>query len=424
MLFNYIKIAFRNLFRQKLYAGINILGLSLGMSICILVLLFVRNEYQYDKWYENSDRIYRFTGSFKYDGEVEPTALSPRPLARMLADELPEVEAATHVLTAWNEWLVKSEGIEFYTDQYARVDSTFFDVFAMPFAHGNRTTIFDQPDQVVLSKDFAQRIFGEENPMGKVLNIRNRKDFIVAGVLEKSQGPSHFGFDLYLPLRQRTPRDNDWVSNFNYYTYARLNQPIELLALNDKVRRLYDERKRPILQAEGEEADASFDVNVSAQRLTDIYLHSQLDNEIQASGDIRYVYVYTIIAIIILLIACINFMNLSTARSARRAREVGVRKVVGASRLMSSGQFLIEALIQSFLALGLGFILVELFLPIFSSILEKKIYLPAEQVPSVLVICFFMALITGLLAGSYPAIFLSGFQPIRVLKGDFSKSKE
>lgn len=430
---NYIRIAFRNIFKQKLYSAINILGLAIGMAICILVYLYVQEELSYDRWQTDADDVYRVTGLFIDAGMEEELAVTPYPIAQTVREELPEVLAATKLNDAWDERLFQYQGQHFYTKSYAYVDSAFFEVFPYPFLSGNPQTVLQKPNNVILSKKMAARVFGEANPIGQSIRFNNQRDYIVAAVLDETDHPSHFYYDIYFPWRNqdRAIEDNEWVSMFNYYTYVKLIPGTSKQQFEDKMNQLIQGKLKSILAKNGvsdmesEEARSYHSgVRFGIQKLTDIHLYSHLDGEINANGQIRYLYIYALVAFIMLLIACINFMNIATARSANRAKEVGVRKVVGASRWHTSAQFLIESMVQSFIALILAFILAEFFLPTFNSLMGTSLSIFNNQVAWLVLTVVSFAFLTGLLAGSYPALFLSGFQPIKVLKGDFSKSKE
>ncbi|MEM8908324.1 MAG: ABC transporter permease, partial [Bacteroidota bacterium] len=430
---NYIQTALRSIRKNKLYAAINIFGLAIGMAICILVFLFIREELSYDQWWEDVDQMYRVTGLFTQEENEEWLALTPFPIARIVQDELPEVKAATKLNDAWNERLFEYDGYRFYSKSYAFVDTAFFDVFSFAFLSGNPATVLQDPNNIVLSQKMAEQIFGKANPMGQSIQFNSKKEYVVAGVLEAPIGPSHFEYDFYFPWHRTMDdlNDSEWVSMFNYYTYTKLHAGVDPLAFTEKMNQLFRSKLKGLQQKNGvadmNSADAQAyreSVRFGIQPVKDIHLRSHLDGEINPNGQLRYIYIYALVAFIMLLVACINFMNMATARSANRAKEVGVRKVIGASRWQTSLQFLTESMVQSFIALLLAFLLAEFMLPSFNLLLEKDLSIFQSGAYSIFgfVLCF--ALFTGLLAGSYPAFFLSAFQPIKVLKGDFSRSKE
>lgn len=430
MLASYLKIALRSLGKQKLYALINILGLSIGIAICMLAYLYVRYEFSYDRWYPDHEQVYRINGIFNMEGQVNEIPITPYPLAGALASDLPEVSASTKVDQGWRELLVESGKQRNYVKEYARVDSSFFQIFAFPFSAGDPETALEKPDQVVISHAFAEQFFGNKEALGKTIKIDNEREYIVSGVLAKPTGPSHFSFDFYLPSRERASLNNSWTSMFNYYTYIKLHPGTDLLAFEQKLDNLLHDKLLALAQQQGlapssaEAKDYTNTISMNAIPVTDIHLDSKLDYELSPGGDRAYIYTFLLIGFIMLLIACINFMNLATARSAHRAKEIGVRKVVGANRFGASVQLLIEAMVQSFAAAGFAILLAELFIPVFNQFSNAQLQISGDNMWSFALVTLGFALLTSLLAGSYPAIFLSGFQPVRVLKGDFSRSAE
>lgn len=430
MLSSYFKIALRSLGKQKLYALINILGLAIGIAICMLAYLYVKYEFSYDRWYAESEQVYRINGIFNMEGEVDEIPITPYPLAGALANKLPEVSASTKVDEGWRELLVEYGTQRNYVKEYARVDSSFFHVFAFPFASGDPQSALQKPDQVVISHSFAQQFFGATEALGKTVKIDNDREYIVSGVLAKPSGPSHFSFDFYLPSRKRASLENAWMQMFNYYTYVKLHHGTDLIAFEEKLDQLLHDKLVAMAQQQGlapssEEAKAFINtVTMNAVPVSSIHLDSKLDYELSPGGDRVYIYTFLLIGFIMLLIACINFMNLATARSAHRAKEIGVRKVVGANRFGASVQLLIEAMVQSFAAAGLAILLAEIFIPVFNQFSNAQLQINGENILPFSLVTLGFALFTSLLAGSYPAFFLSGFQPVRVLKGDFSRSAE
>lgn len=429
---NYLKIAFRQISRQKLYSFINIAGLAVGMSICLLVFLFAKEEYSYDQWYEGAEHIYRVNGVFLSEDGNTATNVTPWPLASMLTQELPEVESATRLQEEWWGDALLKVGIQSqYSPATARVDSNFFEVFKMPFLFGDRATAFDKPDNVVISKKLAEYFFGLNNPVGKTINYSNRKDYIISGVIDDLPGPSHFEFDLYRQFAKKSYESSEWVSMFNYNTYAKLRSRANPDNFEENINRVMRNNLKSVLQQQGvmdmdsEDAKDFLSVAMTIQPMTDIHFGAAFaSEEIKPTGSRRLIKTFLLIALTMLLIAVINFMNLSTARSVKRAKEVGIRKVVGATRSTASSQFLTEAMLQSILAFVIALVLTQLTLPIFGELTGAQLTYSSHQFFSVIAFGIPFALVVGLLAGSYPAFFLSRFQPIRVLQGDFSRSKE
>ena len=427
MLKNYFKTAIRSLFKNKLYSSINILGLALGMAICILVFLFIRHEMSYDTCYDHSENIHRIIGAFSSDGETEWLAVTPYPVASIAREELPQVEASTIIRKAWSETLFQANGKTFYSDQYARVDTSFFEVFSFSFLAGNPATVMQDPSNIVISKKMATRLFGQQEAMGQTIKFNSSKEYQVAGIFESPETSTHFDFNIYLPWHKKTVANHEWTSMFNYYTYAKLKPNSNITAFNQNLNIIFKKRLASIFGNENQDSEMSKHYNgisLSSQPIEDIHLTSHLDGEITLNSFISYLYIYGLVAFIMLMIAAINFMNMSTARSANRAKEVGVRKVVGASRWNTSLQFLIESMMQTFIALALGFIIAEFMLPSFNHMMDLDLRIFEAGVTQIIFTAILFAILTGLLAGSYPAFFLSGFQPIKVLKGDFSKSRE
>lgn len=429
MLNHYLKSAFRNLLRQKRFSFINILGLSIGLAVGLLVFVFVSHERSYEKSFADYEQIHRLTAMFTMEEEEEWLALTPYPLAPTLAAELPEVLAATRINDAWSETLFKSKNESFYIDDYAYVDTGFFKVFNYEFVSGDPQNALSQPNNVVLSEAMAARFFGKENPMGKFVNFNNGRDLQVAGVFKQADQPSHIDQDIFIPWRERKSGEDQWNNMLNYYSYVKLHAKTDIPDFEKKMNTLVQDRINQLLIADGvaldsEDAAASTAIKYKTQPVKDIHLHSHLDGEMGPNSHSFYLYIYMLVALAMLLIAIINFTNLSTARSANRAKEVGVRKVVGASRWESSVQFLIESILQTSIALILGFLLAEFMLPYFNQIMGLDLTLLQSTPVKLIGFGVVLAIGVGLIAGIYPAVFLSGFSPIKVLTGDFSKSKE
>ena len=424
MLKNYIKIALRSLNKNRTYSIINILGLALGLTISTLVFMFVTDETSYDKHWDNSERIHRTGIKANMMGQTMNAPVSPSPMAQALRTEFTAVESATRIQAIRQEIMVKYEETKIYVEKGVYADSAFFSVFNYEFVHGDPKTALVETNAIVITETTARKLFENENPMGKVLNYDNRRDYLITGVVKEPTGHSHFHFDMFIAANQI---ENVWISN-NHNTYFKIKDGFVFADFETKMKAKFLKNIEPdverFLKLPAEEFFKQGNTfEYQTQKLHDIHLHSNLDWEIEQNGNILYIYVFVGIAILVLLIAGINFMNLSTARSGKRAKEVGVRKVIGASRSMLISQFLIESVIQSFIALFLAFILVELFLPGFNNILETEIQFYNEYFGQTLLFGVLVTLVYGLFAGSYPALYLSKFQPVNVLKGDFTKTK-
>lgn len=424
MLKNYFKVAFRNLNRNRTYAFINILGLALGLTVTILVFLFVKDETSYEKHWSGYDRIYRTGIKADMMGQKMDAPVSPSPMANALRTEFTDVETATRIQPVRQEILMRYEQNKVYIQKGVYADSTFFNVFDYEFVHGDPKTALNEENALVLTEESARKLFGDKNAMGGIVNYDNRRDYIVKGIVKEPKGHAHFNFDMFMAQNQVQPI---WISN-SFFTYFKLKENVDLASFEKEMKANFIKKIEPNVEAflkitieEFFKQGNTFDYQL--QPLQSIHLYSHKDWEIQQNGNILYVYVFIGIALLVILIAGINFMNLSTARSGKRAKEVGVRKVSGASRKMLIIQFLTESIIQSFIALFLAYILVELFLPGFNNIMDTNLNLFNDFLSQTILFSLLVAMFYGLFAGSYPAFFLSGFQPVAVLKGDLTKTK-
>ena len=421
---NYLKVAFRSLNKNRTYAIINILGLALGLAVTILVFMFVKDETSYEKHWDNSERVYRMGITANMMGQVMDAPVSPSPMAHTFRTEFTDVETATRIDNVKQEIMVRYNDNKIYVQKATYADSTFFKVFNYEFKYGNPLTALTDENSMVLTEETATKIFGDQNPMGKVVRYDDRRDYIVKAVVKEPKGHSHFQFDMFM---SRNSIQNVWMSN-GMYTYVKLKEGVAFNDFLPKMRQNFMKKIEPDVErfmkiTVQEFLDAGNAFEYQMMPIEDIHLHSNKEWEIEQNGNIMYIYVFIGIALLVIIIAGINFMNLSTARSGKRAKEVGVRKVSGASKKMLVTQFLIESIIQSFIALFLAFVLVELFLPGFNKILETELNLFNSHLGQTILFSLVVTIIYGLFAGSYPAFFLSSFQPIAVLKGDYTKTK-
>ncbi|HEY9164545.1 MAG TPA: ABC transporter permease [Candidatus Kryptonia bacterium] len=425
MIKNYLRVALRNIAKYRSYSIINIVGLAVGIACCIAILLFVRDELSYDRFNVNADQTYRIHFHAFFNNKDINLAASCDPLEPTLLRDFPEVTAATRV-TNFGFPVLRYKDKAFSEERFYWADSTFFDVFTVKFISGNPKTSLTQPNTVVITQAMAKKYFGNEDPMGKVLNADRRRDYIVTGVVDGFPQNSHFQFDFLGSMVSYPATNNQfWLSN-NCYTYAVLRSgtdPVEFeKKMNDDLKKYIGPQLKTATGATYEQLEAAGNrVGFYLQPLTWIHLHSHLDYEIEPNSDIAYVWVFSAIALSILLIACINFMNLSTARSERRAKEVGIRKTLGSTRGRLIYQFMSESTLMSLIAVFLAVGLVELLLPLFNDVSGKQLSLGIfDNFYSVPLLILF-ALIVGLLAGSYPAFYLSSFLPVDVLKSDGRK---
>ena len=426
MLSNYLKTAVRNLLKYKGFSFINIAGLGIGLACCLLIFLFVQDEMSYDRYHEKADRIYRAGFDAVLNNNASSGVVSCGPLAPALVAEFPEVEAATRVRNYGFPVFRYGDKV-FSEERVFWVDSTFVDVFTVPFILGDAKTALNKPASIVLTQSMANKYFGNENPIGKSLNSDNRRDYLVTGVVKDVPANSHFHYD-FLASIVTYPINEDvfWVSN-NYYTYFALKEGHSAKALEEKIQELLVRNAGPqIQQALGISIEQFYETGgvyrYFLQRLTDIHLHSSYEYEIEPNGNYAHVLIFSIVAAGILLVACINFINLSTARSSSRAREVGIRKTVGSNRGQLIRQFLIETTFLSFLAMIVAILIVYLMIPSFNMLASKTLQVALlAQTQNILAMGGLIILI-GILAGTYPAFFLASFDPASVMRSETGKS--
>nr|NQU92612.1 ABC transporter permease [Bacteroidota bacterium] len=428
MLKNYFKTAIRNLIRNKLFSFINILGLAIGLAASILMLLYVSHELNYDKFHKDYGRIYRIAVEGQMSGDFFDVAVTPAPLAPFLKWSFPEVESTVRMDNVNQQSLFTSGDNRFYETDVLFADSAFFSIFDFNPIVGDLQHALDEPFSIVLTNSVAGKYFGKENPVGKVLKINDEHQFKVTAVLEDVPTNSHLKFRILLSWSSREamgPQYHDDWGSLGFYSYVKLANNADPDQFEEKIRNVIMEN---IIISSGEDASVfeniSLEFNSYLQPLTSIHLHSNLMAELSPNSDISYVYSFSAIALFILLIACINFMNLTTARSSKRAREVGIRKVLGSYKLQLIQQFLGEAVIISFSGLIFAILLVQLALPVFNNVLGGNLDSSLVFNPGMFVIYFLIALVVGLVAGSYPAFYLSSFQPIKVLKGSLASGNK
>ena len=414
LLKNSLKITYRNFRRQKLYTVINLAGLAVGIACFILIMTYIHHETGYDSFHDKSGRAYRLTMNGMLSGLDFNLATSNGAIAPDLMKELPEIESVVRLRRRFRTPVEYGDKL-FFEEGILWADATVFDVFSFRLLKGNPDEALEAPYSAVLTREAASRYFGHDDPVGKVLRINHELDYRVTGVVENPPTNSHLDFDMlfsFVTYQNANPQDfTRWLGDFNNYSYLLLRQGTDPAAIEKKFLPLIEKKMGPVLKAVGG------DVRFVLQPIADIHLHSRLNGEISSNSDVATVSVYSAVALFILLLACINFMNLSAARSARRGLEVGIRKVYGAAKSKLVSQFLGEAFIQSFLALGLGILLVQAGLPRFRSIVGIDIPHPFVEVPWLIPGLLGLAVLVGLTAGSYPAFVLSSFKPVDVLKG-------
>ncbi len=423
---NYLNTIFRNLIRNKIFSFINILGLAIGMACTILILLWVQDELSYDMFNKNADRIYRTALSGRINNKDFNAATSPAPMGETLQKDFPEVESYTRIAAFAGEHVIQYENKIFNEKHLISVDSSFFKVFTTEFIKGNPATALTQPNTVVLTESTSNKYFSGENPIGKILNIERKYNYVVTGVIKDFPGESHFHFDFLRSLSSlQDSRDPSWL-DCKFHTYLLLKRgtdPVEFQKkLNIEMRKFVGPQVKANSGISLEQFEAAGNrYGYLLQPLKSIHLYSHKESEIEPNGNITYVYIFSAIALAILLIACINFINLSTARSERRAKEVGIRKTLGSYKTQVAGQFILESVLTSSIAVLFSIGLVELLLPLFNNIADKKIiFNPVGNIYNPLFIIL-LAIIIGLMAGSYPAFYLSSFLPVHVFSRNVKK---
>ncbi|NDU97626.1 ABC transporter permease [Spirosoma terrae] len=403
---NYIKIAWRNIAKSKTFSFINVLGLALGMTSSLLILLWVQDERSINQFHEKGSRIYQVLENQQWTGnDISTTTATPGPLATALKAEIPEIERT--VKMTWEEEKLLAVGDKSYKEKgrYASVD--LFQIFSFPLVHGKPETALASPNAIVLSEKAAKKFFGKTDVVGRSIRVDNQEDHQITAVVKDVPETSSLQFDYVLP-EEPFEKKNDWLAkwdNNGIRTFVLLAENADVNAVNAKI--LHFIRKH------------NKDVTTTTTFLfpyQDYYLHSKFTNGKPDGGRIEYVRLFTIVAIFLMVIACINFMNLATARSAKRAKEVGIRKVVGAERSYLVGQFVGEAILMALMSIVIAVVLTQLLLPAFNTLTEKHIAIQYGN-PVYWLTLLGLALLTGVVAGSYPALFLSSLQPVKVLKG-------
>ncbi len=410
MLKNHLKIALRNVGRNKIFSFINISGLAIGMACCILILLWIQDEMSYDRFHRSTDRLGRVVAEVDFSGQ-RPWAVTEAPLSQALKEEYPEIAQATRIQIG-GRFRVRRGEKQFNEIHNIFAEPAFFDMFTFPLLKGNPKTALNGKRSVVISEKMAQKYFGAEDPVGKTLNFNDKVDFQVTGVMQNIPHNSHLQFDFLLPfvLLEDFGQDIDDWGNFNFFTYVLLEKNTSFDEVNQKISGYL------------KTVDPETNTRLFIQPLKRIHLYSDFEYDALAAGnsDHKYIYIFASIALFVLFIACINFMNLTTARSVNRAKEVAIKKVVGAERNDITKQFFGESLFFSFIAFGFALALVFLFLPVFNDLSDKQLTMDFTGNILIPVGLMGIAFFTGLLSGGYPSLYLSSFQPGKVLKRTFT----
>ncbi len=407
MLKNYLKIALRNLKRHKGYSFINIAGLAIGITACLLLFLWVQDELSYDRYHEKADQIYRVISQWESDSQARRFAKTSAPLGPALVSEFPEIEKA--VRFGSNKFLISYKNTRFY-EYIFFADHEIFDIFTLPLIKGNPKTALKEPYSIVVSEEMRDKYFGEDDPIGKIITLSEWHDFKITGVFKDMPQNSHFRFNFLGSFLDYASHHFDQWGISNYHTYILTSKnfsPDEL------------ERKLPqfVEKYRGKEVRYVYKYTYPIQALSSIHLHSNLDGEIEPNSSVGTIYIFSAIALFILVIACLNYINLSTARYANRAKEVGLRKVIGASRFQLIKQFLGESILFSFIALPLAVALSELLLPLFNSLYGKELGISYFDNLFLLFGLIGIILIVGIVSGIFPAFYTSALQPVKALRG-------
>lgn len=420
---NYLKVAWRSYMNQKYYSAINTIGLALGIAACILILLFVQDEISYEKDFKNEGKIYRLVQDFPMGEHLSKSATVPFPTKNTMQTDFPEITntALVYRPSSWgNNSVIKKDDEEYFEDDFVFAEHSFLEIYDFEFIKGDQESALTKANQLLITESTANKYFGDEDPIGKTLNLNNFRNLEIVAVIKDLPQNTHLQFDMIASFDTfrsffGNPAFFDtqwvWVASWMYFTVeddaaaAKISAALPNYVLNH-----YPE----VLAETG--------VVLHLQNANDIHLTSNRELEFKPNGDKNHVYLFSSIAILILIIAIINFMNLATSRSSKRAKEVGLRKVVGSQRKMLIVQFMGEAILTSYFSLILALVLINVMLPWFNSVTGKTIDISLLQNPSLIAGMFLFGTLVGILAGSYPALILSSFKPVDVLKGKPGKS--
>jgi putative ABC transport system permease protein len=406
----YLKTAVRNLYKFKTISSINIIGLSVGIAVCILLTLYVQDELSFDRYHQYSDRIFRIL-------ENDQPYISPQ-ISEMVSVNFPEIESSARILVR-DQCMIQYEEKQFIERQFSYADPNLFSIFSFELSKGNPETVLKRPFSIVISEAIAHKYFGNDDPIGKVLRLENEHDYTITGVMEEIPHNSHFRYDILATLAgSRQVFGSDWMSNWgwrNFITYLLAKEGFSQASFGNKVSALVTENR----DFNEDESPSTY----TTQALKDIHLYSgHIENDIQVQGNISYVLIFSGIGILILLIACFNYIGLLTANATTRAKEVGIKKVVGSSQNQLIRQFIGESLVILIIALCFAITLSYLYLPIFNNLTSKSLSITTLFSMRMILSIFGILVFTGLLSAFYPAFVLSSFQPVKTLKGIKSSS--
>ncbi|MFZ2907066.1 MAG: ABC transporter permease [Cyclobacteriaceae bacterium] len=406
---NLFKIAIRNILKDKTYSAINILGLTIGITCSLFLFMYILDELSYDRYHKNAENIYRVVSHVKEPDNEFTWAFAQAPLGVELRDNYPEVENAVRFFRTGRQ-LYKNGDKQFYEQDFLLTDSTVFDMFSYEFVKGDPETALDMPFSIVISETIAKKYFGEADALGQALQNQQNEDFKITGVIRDVPANSHFRFDGLISKNSRPQLQGGW-GGFGTFTYIQLPTGYDLAKMQVSLDTIVRQRVNPLFEPIG------IRVKYELQRITDIHLYSKIQDEAEAGGDISYIYIFGAVAVFMLIIASINYMNLATARSVNRAKEVGIRKVMGSQRIQLMAQFVTESVVMTLTSLALSLVLIYALLPVFNEIASKQLPFSFITQPVILLGLLSIVLFIGIVGGSYPAFYLSGFNPVSVLKG-------
>jgi putative ABC transport system permease protein len=419
MIKNYLLISFRNLRKHFTYSLINIFGLGLGLATVILLSIWIQHELSFDTFHVKSDRIYRASLEYSFGGQVAGTSVSPTALLPTLQKNFPEIENGVRVYNpaSYSPYIVKRDEAIFQEDHFYFADSSFFKIFSYPLVSGNPEKVLADPYAVVLTQSSAKKYFGEQDPVGKTLNINGTKDYLITGVVQDIPSNSYLQFDFIASFHSLSAgREEPIWWSANYQTYLLIDKHADIKTIQNKTNNIVQKIMADELTSEGDYVRYNF------MKLTDIHLRSSYSSEMETVGNVQYIYIFSAVAVLILLIACINYINLATARASERAKEVGIRKVAGALRKQLFLQFLGESVIITFLGFGVALLLSQVALPLFNALTGTVLSREIFYQPTFILASFGLLLIIAVLSGAYPAFAITAFKPVSILKGNFKFS--
>lgn len=410
---NLLLISIRNILKDKTYSAINIIGLTIGITCSLFLLMYILHELSYDRYHKNADTIYRVVSNIQEPDNAFTWAVAQIPLADELRDNYPEVKNVVRFFGT-GRTLYKNGEVQFYEEDFALADSTTFDMFTYEFINGDPATALDNPFSLVLTEKLAIKYFGNaQSALSQSLQNQQGEEFKVTAVIKDVPLNSHLRFDALISRNTRPDFQGSW-GNFGVFTYIQLPEGYEVSKMYTTFDKIIKERVNPIFE------QFNIKIKYELQKITDIHLYSKIQDEAEEGGDIANIYIFGAVGIFMILIASINYMNLATARSVNRSKEVGIRKVMGSQRRQLIVQFVTESVVIAFISMGVSLLLIYALLPAFNDLANKQLPFSYILQPSVLLTLIAIVLFSGIVGGSYPAFYLSGFNPVSVLKGKLS----